>query len=184
MQAKATSQTTKSSSPPILVAVGLGSNRGDREANLSAALQDLKPTLVSMQVAPLYETEPISGIPQRRFLNTAVVGATHLASDQVLAVFKALEMRAGRVRGPRLGPRSLDLDLLLYGNLCMRHPELTVPHPSLSLRRFVLEPLVRIAPHWQVPPEGASVETLLARLEPRQKVEPRPWSQPNPLAPG
>jgi len=146
-------------------------------------LQDLKPILASMQVAPLYETEPISDIPQRQFLNTAAVGATSLASDQVLAVFKALEMRARRTRGPRLGPRSLDLDLLLYGDLCVRNPELTIPHPRLGLRRFVLEPLVRIAPHWQVPPEGATVETLLERLEARQTVEPHPWSPLNPLAP-
>jgi len=103
-------------------------------------------------------------MPQPDFLNTAAVAHAALPPDLVLALAKALELEAGRRRGVRFGPRPLDIDLLVHGDLVSGFPELTVPHPRLRERRFVLEPLAEIAPDLAIPPDGARVADLLARL--------------------
>lgn len=95
----------------------------------------------------------------------------------MLALAKALELAAGRRRGERFGPRPLDVDLLLYGDLQSSDPELTLPHPRLRERRFVLEPLAEIAPDLRVPPDGARVGDLLARLPPGERVERIGWPE-------
>jgi 7,8-dihydro-6-hydroxymethylpterin-pyrophosphokinase len=92
------------------------------------------------------------------------VGSTGLAPEALLAVCKALERAAGRQRGLRFGPRPLDVDILLWGDRVSDRPELTLPHPRLRGRRFVLEPLAEIAPDLRVPPDGVTVSELLARL--------------------
>jgi 2-amino-4-hydroxy-6-hydroxymethyldihydropteridine diphosphokinase len=92
-----------------------------------------------------------------------------LEPGELLALAKALELAAGRRRGARFGPRPLDIDLLLYGDLQISTPELTLPHPRLRERRFVLEPLAEIAPDLRIPPDGARVRDLLARLPPLEK---------------
>jgi len=158
------------------VAVGLGSNLGEREARLSDAIRALGGALADLRVGGLYESEPAGEIPQPRYLNTAVVGRTHLAPEPLLAVLKFLELRAGRRRGERWGPRPLDLDLLLFGDLERSSPELTLPHPQLRHRAFVLAPLADAAPELSVPPDGATIASLLKELEPTEGLWRLPWS--------
>jgi 2-amino-4-hydroxy-6-hydroxymethyldihydropteridine diphosphokinase len=121
-----------------------------------------------LQVAPLYRSAPmtpaLSSISQPAYLNTAAVGWTSLPPDAVLALGKALERRAGRRRGVRFGPRPLDIDLLLYGDVESAAPELTLPHPRLRERRFMLEPLAALVPDLRLPPDGATVRELLSRV--------------------
>jgi 2-amino-4-hydroxy-6-hydroxymethyldihydropteridine diphosphokinase len=171
------------SEPPgtQVVALGLGGNVGspdEIEAILRHALDGLRDKLGELRVASLYRGAAVSNLPQPDFLNTVALGHTALAPESVLAIAKALEMAAGRRPGPRFGPRPLDIDLLLYGNLRSRAPELTLPHPRLGERRFVLAPLAEIAPDLPIPPPlGASAAELLRRLPPgAPRVERLPWS--------
>lgn len=151
------------------MALGLGANLpspfGPPDSTLEQALAWLAPLFGPLQVAPIHRTAPVSPIPQPDYLNTAAVGITDLAADEVLAVCKLLEMHAGRrprlADEPRLGPRPLDVDLLILGDEVHTDPWLTVPHPRLAERRFVLEPLVEIAPGLAVPPDGRTVAELL-----------------------
>jgi 2-amino-4-hydroxy-6-hydroxymethyldihydropteridine diphosphokinase len=153
------------------VALALGGNQGtaaDVERTLRRALRDLEAALGPLQIAPLYRTAAVSPFPQPDFLNTAVLAWTALPPDAVLAVAKALEHAAGRRRAAssvRFGPRPLDVDLLLYGDLQSATPELTLPHPRLRERRFMLEPLAALDPGIRVPPDGATVRELLAKVQ-------------------
>ena len=168
------------------IAIALGSNLGEREERLREAIRSLSETLTGIRVGGLYESEPVGGAPQPRYLNTAIVGRAHLAPEQLLAVLKFLELRAGRRRGPRWGPRPLDLDLLLYGDIERSAPELTLPHPQLRHRAFVLAPLADAAPELRLPPDGASVTSLLAALESTEGLQQVTWSvssQPNGMSP-
>ena len=149
------------------MALGLGANLGDREAienTLHHALQQLAGALAAPRIASLYRGAAVSAIPQPDYLNTAVVGWARLAPEALLAVAKWLELAAGRRLGPRDGPRPLDIDLLFYEGRQSPWPELTLPHPRLAERRFVLAPLAEIAPDLHIPPLGASVSELLRRL--------------------
>jgi len=128
-----------------------------------------------LRIASLYRTAAVSPIPQPDYLNTAVLASVSLEPGELLALAKALELAAGRRRGARFGPRPLDVDLLLYGDRQSSAPELTLPHPRLRERRFVLEPLAEIAPDLQIPPDGARVSDLLARLPPGEVVERVEW---------
>lgn len=131
---------------------------------MARALRHLEASLGPLRVASLYRTAPVSPVPQPDFLNTAALAHTALPPEEILALAKALELAAGRRRGVRFGPRPLDIDLLLHGDLQRHAPELTLPHPRLRERRFMLEPLAEIAPDLPVPPDGATVADLLARL--------------------
>jgi GTP cyclohydrolase-4 len=117
-----------------------------------------------MRVASLYRGPAVSDLAQPAFLNTVAVGSTTLSPEALLAIAKALEMAAGRKPGPRFGPRPLDIDVLLYDDLRSPAPELTLPHPRLAERRFVLAPLAEIAPDLPIPALGASPAELLRRL--------------------
>jgi 2-amino-4-hydroxy-6-hydroxymethyldihydropteridine diphosphokinase len=130
----------------------------------------LSQILQPLTVASFYRTAPISDIPQPPFLNSAVTGRTDLSPGQLLACTKRIEQASGRIAGIRFGPRRLDIDLLIYGNLMQDLPELRIPHPELRNRRFALEPLAEIAPSLEVPPDGSSVFELLARLGSGQQV--------------
>jgi 2-amino-4-hydroxy-6-hydroxymethyldihydropteridine diphosphokinase len=146
--------------------VGLGANLGDRERTLRAAVDALAAEdgveLVAMST--LRETEPVGVGEQPLFLNGVVSVDTALAARELLDLLLALEQRFGRVRVPgERGPRTLDLDLLLYGREEIDEPGLSVPHPRLHERRFVLEPLAELAPGLVVPGRG-DVESLLARV--------------------
>ncbi len=131
-------------------------------------------------MAPLYRTAPVSPIPQAYFFNTVTLA--QLPSDhapdprQILARIKALERRTGRLDGQRDGPRTLDVDLLLCGDLVHAF-EPTLPHPRMRDRRFVLAPLADLAPDLRIPPDGARVKDLLAALGSGQEVEKLDWSQ-------
>jgi len=125
----------------------------------------------------------VSDIPQPDFLNTALVARTRLSAHDLLRLAKALEAAAGREPGPPNGPRPLDVDLLVYDGVAMRSPELTLPHPRLFERRFVLAPLVEIAPDLRPDPNGPSVRELLEGLGPEAPlVERLAWSTPPTLA--
>ena len=143
--------------------VGLGSNVGDRERTLRAAVDALgaEAGVEVVAVSTLRETEPVGVGDQPCFLNGATELETTLAARELLDQLLAVEQRFGRVRVPgEHGPRTLDLDLLLYGDEAIAEPGLTVPHPRLHERRFVLEPLAELAPGLAVPGRG-DVESLL-----------------------
>jgi 2-amino-4-hydroxy-6-hydroxymethyldihydropteridine diphosphokinase len=144
--------------------VGLGANLGEREGTLLAAVDALggEEGIAVVAVSALRETEPVGVGEQPRFLNGVVALDTTLTARGLLDRLLALEQRFGRVRVPgEHGPRTLDLDLLLYGGETIDEPGLAVPHPRLHDRRFVLEPLAELAPGLLVPGFG-DVESLLA----------------------
>ena len=143
--------------------VGLGANLGDRERRLREAVDALaaEEGIEVVAVSTLRETEPVGVGEQPRFLNGVVVLDTTLTARELLARLLAIEQRFGRVRTPgEHGPRTLDLDLLLYGDEVIDEQGLTVPHPRLHERRFVLEPLAELAPGLVVPGRG-DMESLL-----------------------
>ncbi len=137
--------------------VGVGSNLGDREATIAAALAAL-PGVVG--VSTLRETEPVGVIDQPPFLNGAVALETELAPRVLLDLLLAIERDLGRERRERWGPRTIDLDLLLYGDETVDEPGLTVPHPRLHERRFALEPLLDLDPELAVPGRGRVIDLL------------------------
>lgn len=147
--------------------VGLGSNLGNREATLRAAVDELAATagVEVVAVSTLVDTEPVGYLDQPRFLNGVAVLETDLPARTLLGLLLALEARFGRNRAaaPAQGPRTLDLDLLLYGDAEIDEEGLRVPHPRLHERAFVLGPLQEVAPGLEVPGMG-SVEAILARL--------------------
>jgi 2-amino-4-hydroxy-6-hydroxymethyldihydropteridine diphosphokinase len=143
--------------------VGLGANLGDRERTLREAVDSLgaEDGIEVVAVSTLRETEPVGVGEQPRFLNGALALDTPLGARELLDLLLAVEQRFGRVRTPgEHGPRTIDLDLLLYGDEQIGEPGLTVPHPRLHERRFVLEPLAELAPDLVVPGRG-NVESLL-----------------------
>ena len=146
--------------------VGIGSNLGDRETHLRTALEALaaEEGIDAVAVSRLRETEPIGPVEQGPFLNGAVKVTTELPPRELLARLLNIEERLGRVRGERFGPRTIDLDLLVYGDAIVDEPGLTLPHPRLHERRFALEPLAELAPALVVPGRGP-VSALLAELE-------------------
>ncbi len=142
--------------------IGLGSNLGDREAALRDALDLLGGAVVA--VSSFRETDPVGYLDQPRFLNAAAELDTALEPRALLECLLAIELELGRTReGPRFGPRTIDLDLLLYDDEVIDEPGLVVPHPRLAERRFVLEPLAELDPDLVAPGLGR-VTDLLARL--------------------
>src|SRR4051794_12274214 len=148
--------------------VGLGSNLGDREGTLRAAIGRMRslPETEVLKRSTLRNTDPLGKVDQPRFLNGAVELETGLTARALLGALLELERAFGRDRsaGPLHGPRTLDLDLLLYGDETIEEPLLDVPHPRLHERRFVLEPLVELDPDLEVPGQGP-VQALLAKLD-------------------
>jgi 2-amino-4-hydroxy-6-hydroxymethyldihydropteridine diphosphokinase len=147
--------------------IGLGSNLGDREGYLRSALDALEsePALAVVAVSSFRETEPVDFADQPRFVNAVARVETELSPRALLDRLLAVERGLGRTRaGPRFGPRTVDLDLLLYGAEVVREPGLEVPHPRLHERRFALEPLVELDPDLVVPGRGP-LSALLAALD-------------------
>ncbi|MGE5125760.1 MAG: 2-amino-4-hydroxy-6-hydroxymethyldihydropteridine diphosphokinase [Betaproteobacteria bacterium] len=158
--------------PPVFL--GLGSNLGDREAAIDEALRQLAERgFETLLRSSLWLTEPVGGPPQGWFLNAAAGGRTALSPEALLAACLDTERALGRVRTVRNGPRTIDVDLLLYGEQRIERPGLVVPHPRLHERRFVLAPLAEIAPHLAHPTLGATIEELLARCPDAARVERR-----------
>jgi len=148
--------------------VGLGSNLGDREGTLRAAVGRLRhlPESEVLRMSTLRNTDPVGNIDQPRFLNGVVELETALSARRLLGRLLELERAFGRDRAavPTQGPRTLDLDLLLYGHEVIDEPGLEIPHPRLHERRFVLEPLTELDPALEVPGKG-SVQSLLTKLD-------------------
>ena len=148
--------------------VALGANLGDRAATLAEAVNLLaaRPEITNLRASRWYETAPVGGPGgQGAFLNGAVAFDTSLAPETLLDVLQSIETRLGRERGQRWAARTIDLDLLLYGDLAIHTPRLTVPHPRMAFRRFVLEPAAEVAAESWHPGLGRSVGQLLANLE-------------------
>lgn len=147
--------------------IGLGTNVGDRELTLLAAVAELGklPATRVTALSRFYETEPVGGVPQENFYNAAACIVTALPPAELLEQLKRVEVEVfHRVPSGRWGPRSMDLDLLLYGDLVLDGAALTIPHPRLAERRFVLQPLADIAPSLVHPVLGRSISALLASL--------------------
>jgi 2-amino-4-hydroxy-6-hydroxymethyldihydropteridine diphosphokinase len=145
------------------VYLSLGSNLGDRERNLREAIRMLGEAGVHAQrVSSLYETEPVGVRDQPWFLNLVVEAETELFPRQLLARIHRIEFALGRKRVRPQGPRTADIDILLYGDSVIETEELTVPHPRLEERRFVLEPLAELAPELRHPVSRRTIRELLA----------------------
>lgn len=146
--------------------VGLGSNLGDRRATLEAAVAELgrTPGVRVLRVSSLLETDPIGGPAQPCYLNGVAEVETFLGPRELLDRLLAIETQFGRVRGARWGPRTLDLDLVLYGNEVVEEVGLVVPHPRMAERGFVLAPLCELVPEGRHPVLGRSFAELLAAI--------------------
>ena len=153
--------------PECEVFIGFGSNLGDRCALINLALRALSdlPTTFLKKLSSLYETAPVGYLEQGAFLNGAVLIKSSLAATELLVQLLAIENSLGRVRKERWGPRTIDLDILFYGNEVIDEVDLLVPHPELAKRIFVLEPLHEIAPVWLHPQLGGTISELLHQYQ-------------------
>lgn len=145
-----------------LIYLGMGSNRGDRLANLRRAMEELGKVGVKVQrVSSIYKTEPVDFAPQAWFLNCAVEATTTLMPMQLLKAVKSVERAMGRRPGVDKGPRPIDIDILLYENVVVRTAALTIPHERMNERRFVLIPLRELAPAARHPVSKRTVAEML-----------------------
>lgn len=145
-----------------IVYLGLGTNQGDRQANLQAVRGALAPPVRLLQASPIYETEPWGFLDQPAFLNQVLKAETNLPPLDLLAYLKDLEVQLGRQPNLRYGPRLIDIDILLYDDLVLSLPGLEIPHPRLAERAFVLVPLVDLAPDLRYL-DGQTMQQLLER---------------------
>jgi len=153
-----------------LVYLSLGSNVGDRAANLNTAIDRLRTLGELAAVSTFYETEPVEFTAQPWFLNCAATLATEKTPTQLLAGILDIEQQLGRRRGLQKGPRIIDIDILLFGNSSVEDLDLTIPHPAMHQRRFVLEPLAEIAPDVLHPVFKQTIRQLRDALPPGQAV--------------
>jgi len=148
----------------VVVQVGIGSNVGDRMTTIRRAVGALSTAGEILATSSIYETVPFGLTDQPDFLNCCVTLDTPLAPGELLERTRAIEHELGRVAGPRWGPRTADIDILLYGDRSVRTPELAVPHPGLLERAFVLVPLAEIAADQSIPGAHVTVAEALARV--------------------
>lgn len=150
--------------------LGLGSNLGDRQDNLNKAIDFLSQRLKVIKVSSVYDTEPVDNVDQPRFLNLVCQVSTTLKPEMLLTVAKAIESKMGRLPKSHNKPRPIDIDILFYDDLVMETPDLTVPHPRVTERGFVLIPLSEIAPDLVHPVTKKSVREIFKELGPVQGV--------------
>ncbi len=159
------------------VYLSLGSNLGDREGNLRLARERLSESGLSpLRESSLYETEPRDFPDQPWFLNQVIAAETSLFPRRLLAALQRIERELGRKRGVPKGPRTIDLDILLFGEAVVSAPDLEIPHPRLAERRFVLEPLAELAPDLRHPLTRRTVREMLAQVAGQavNRYSPRP----------
>lgn len=152
------------------VYLSLGSNIGDRAANLQSAIEELSRFGKVAAVSSFYETEPVEFTKQPWFLNCAVSLDTEKTPGQLLRALLEIERTMGRLRTQQKGPRKIDIDILLFGDSSVNTATLTIPHPAMHERRFVLEPLAEIAPDARHPSLNKTVRELRDSLPPGQAV--------------
>ena len=158
---------------PVIAYLGIGSNLGDPIENCRTALREIS-SLKNVQVlrrSSLYRTEPVGETPQDSFVNGVVEIRTTFTAPQLIKSLQWVEQAMGRERNERWGPRTIDIDILLYGQEIIKTQSLVVPHPEMHKRRFVLAPLNEIAPYVIHPLYGVSMKGLLDRLEDDHGVE-------------
>ena len=146
--------------------IGLGSNLGDRGGNLAAAIKALLPAVRVLDASPVYQTEPWGFTDQPAFLNQVIRAESDLPPEGLLTYLKNIERPIGRKPTFRYGPRLIDLDILFYGERIIKKKRLTIPHPQLHLRSFVLFPLADLAPTLKHPVFGLTITELLAQVNP------------------
>jgi 2-amino-4-hydroxy-6-hydroxymethyldihydropteridine diphosphokinase len=152
------------------VYLSLGSNVGDRAANLNTAIDHLRELGVVVAISSFYETEPVEFTAQPWFLNCAVALDTEKTPKQLLTGILEIEQQLGRRRAQKKGPRIIDIDILLFGNSLVEGPGLTIPHPAMHERRFALEPLADIAADVRHPVLKRTIQELRDALPPGQAV--------------
>jgi 2-amino-4-hydroxy-6-hydroxymethyldihydropteridine diphosphokinase len=150
--------------------LSLGSNVGDRAVNLDTAIARLRAFGEVVAISSWYETEPVEFTAQPWFLNCAVALNTDMTPEQLLAAILDIEQKLGRRRMQKKGPRLIDIDILLFGNAIVENAGLTIPHPAMQERRFVLEPLAEIAPDVSHPVLKQTIRDLRDALPPGQAV--------------
>lgn len=152
------------------VYLGLGSNLGERARTLENAITLLTPYISSARLSPVYETAPVGYLKQGNFLNAVLEGETELNPLELLNVCQEIESKLGRVRTIQNGPRTIDIDVLFYGNSVINESGLIVPHPRLHERAFVLKPLLDLCPEFMHPKLKLTVKELYERLETHQTL--------------
>jgi 2-amino-4-hydroxy-6-hydroxymethyldihydropteridine diphosphokinase len=148
-----------------IVYLGLGSNLGDRKANLQAAIEGIEPVARLLAASPIYQTPPWGYFAQPDFLNQVIRVETDQSPSELLVYMKDLETRLGRTATVRYGPRTIDIDILFYDDLILDEPGLTIPHPRIQGRAFVLVPLADLAPDMLHPLEGKTISAMLEQVD-------------------
>ncbi|MCK4863135.1 MAG: 2-amino-4-hydroxy-6-hydroxymethyldihydropteridine diphosphokinase [Dehalococcoidales bacterium] len=153
----------------VRVYLGLGSNLGNREDNLDMALKLLAQRMKVGRVSSIYDTEPIGNTDQPHFLNIACEVSTRLSPEGLLALAKGIEVKMGR-RGKSGEPRTIDIDILLYGDIVINTPDLAIPHPRMAERSFVMVPLAEIAPELVHPVSWEKIKDMRDAIKEKQGV--------------
>lgn len=147
-----------------IIFLGLGTNMGDKKKNLEKTIEKLKERISDIQVSKFYETEPWGYTKQDKFLNAAIRGTTFLSPSELLKFIKKVEEKIGRVERFKWGPREIDIDILFYDDMVSKDDSLTIPHPFLQERKFVLEPLMDLDPDFIHPVSKQTVRHLYKKL--------------------